>query len=1673
MDSILKLYTYVDGINDTPFPSEAEQVVIGTFTYKADRMGGAPILSATVKHRLCLDELWTAKVYAHFNGENYYVVNTPTSSKDNKDARYEHKVELLSERDVLNHVYFIDAVQGDSDIDTYKSNSTKVQFYGDVNEFVKRLNSCLSYRGLDYTAVVDAGATSDDKQVSFDDKYILEALQEEFNALEVPYYFVGKVIHFGHTDDAIPTVLKYGHTDALLSISKENANYQIINRITGTGSTNNIPFYYPNQSPKGDLGVTVLEQPISDYVESMYGLLTPENFIVINQELFSQRMSTVRFATFVYDYTIQGPFDETFFWVVAPIANRGQTEQEILAVGTRYKDLSEIGLKFQLREGQGPPSYPADMLRGIEIGQEVISYITPAQALMPSIYRETEGAERFYEAKNDTYPDGDGGYYEFENEFTPQAPREGITTFEDIMPTIKGVLNADGEEIDKVIEFAYDLGDNDEVDEEGNYLHPFFFVKLRKTDGNYGFNLFAHAIEDDTMQISFTSGACGACTFEIAVGEESQKNLVQVDEEGNLVRDEEGNVLCGRADLQQPQEWQERQNNTELYEVWIALRKDDSTYPQVMPNVNYNFKPSTDDTFVILNISLPKGYLLKAEDDLERALIKHMWENNVEKFTFSAKFSRIFFMENPSVLASLNENARVVIEYNGRQYTLYVNSYTYKMDGKSPLPEISVELVDTLSAGRNSLQNRLDSVKQDILSTIRGTDFLRQGLKYFLRKDVQDSARQLIKFMGGLNSDRVQSMEFATGGLGSGFTLKMDENGDSYLEVDRALFRKQAQFMELLIQKLSHVGGMVILSPASMLCSEVEEHDTFYRCFFETEDGDRRITQLFKVGDQARSQTFNLVESDNGVVNTYYWRLVVGIGDNYIDLDKADCDAGSTVPNAGDEIVQLGNRNEEDRQSAIILSSFGNDSPYFKMYKGIDSYSLEGKEFYSISRNEVDITVDSIRFSTGETIFEVIDGKVSSEVSEATAGLSQSVLQNTSDISQLIGEISLKVSSSETGFDSEWLAQTPAETVINVMLARKFVPDPDFETSYTDSVYEEIERVAADEAPDGCPTSFCGKSATRDAYAVSFFDVEGGERYFCQWYVNSAQANFDCNFGLHLRSDGALEDIWIVTATSEAGYSGWHKVGGHVEIPAGYTRGRMFIQILGPHGSDHGVCYFTNLVIGDAASAANLAYSSLSSSITLLNDEISLRVKQEDFDALGDRVTYAESEIKQNSDAISMKVWNEDIEEYMSQIPLMFRNRVKKGDYGIVGTLLYQVKVVELYEALVPGEKYTIVLSGAKKDGQNFGIWDGVGAAHQILLPTPSEGRIYRGTFTYIAMPNEADFGADYRKKLGIYNYPNPNFPDPLPEGYEMDLDWVCLYKGELASTPDYFVPALEETDIAGVLLPVGIDIDAKTVTVTAESFRVQDRTGNPITVFKTVGNNPVLQAQYIDVDNLSVRNIEGANGTFNVIRSMHGNLYLSGSVLSYNYEATGSLRENISVAFGSTATSQPLLGSCPMRVALDCTYTPDPESTQNIGSWFSVQGATASQLTNNHPDLISGNIALYIQHGSIWGFRPRIRRVTASQTLSELDTFIRCVNPQSTPITLTMPSSPEDGQIIWMYAERACGTVTLSGQLIGSGSLSTSFIMHSHGSINSAYMLVYDAFHWEGAGWVIISMPQ
>lgn len=258
--------------------------------------------------------------------------------------------------------------------------------------------------------------------------------------------------------------------------------------------------------------------------------------------------------------------------------------------------------------------------------------------------------------------------------------------------------------------------------------------------------------------------------------------------------------------------------------------------------------------------------------------------------------------------------------------------------------------------------------------------------KFFIRKDRPDEAGFLIKFLGGLFSDYIQSMNFSSGALGEGFVIKVDsKTGKSYIEVDELFVRIKAMFSELEIKKLSYAGGNYMFTAAGMKCGKVEEHEDFWRCYLLVDDGETAIENPFKEGDQVRFQDFNIKPGVyENVSNRYYWRLCVGVGEDYIDLSKTDCDANSDIPQEGDSLVQLGNRTDKKRQNAITLSVYGDDAPSIHQYAGIDSYSMAGKEVTVISPQGNKFMGDFI-LKTGINImtqFKILEDLIYSEISK-------------------------------------------------------------------------------------------------------------------------------------------------------------------------------------------------------------------------------------------------------------------------------------------------------------------------------------------------------------------------------------------------------------------------------------------------------------------------------------------------------------------------------------------------------------------------------------------------------------------------------------------------------------------------------------------------------------------
>jgi hypothetical protein len=219
----------------------------------------------------------------------------------------------------------------------------------------------------------------------------------------------------------------------------------------------------------------------------------------------------------------------------------------------------------------------------------------------------------------------------------------------------------------------------------------------------------------------------------------------------------------------------------------------------------------------------------------------------------------------------------------------------------------------------------------------------------FLRKDVEDTAQERIHFTDGIDSG-----DYEAGGTGFGLTKDNDDNW--LLEVDMLHVRQKLSAVELEIQKMSHVGGVIVASAASMVVSRVEPGEgvlvegvsvvPWYKCYFNQEDAaGNQVVRTFQVGDLARCQTFHYKQSKN-TQNKFYWRKVVAVGDDWVSLGNlpGEYAAESDWPEAGDHVVLLGNVSDTTRQNAIVIAGAGTGNPYIRIYTGINSFTLPNAE---------------------------------------------------------------------------------------------------------------------------------------------------------------------------------------------------------------------------------------------------------------------------------------------------------------------------------------------------------------------------------------------------------------------------------------------------------------------------------------------------------------------------------------------------------------------------------------------------------------------------------------------------------------------------------------------------------------------------------------------------------
>ena len=391
---------------------------------------------------------------------------------------------------------------------------------------------------------------------------------------------------------------------------------------------------------------------------------------------------------------------------------------------------------------------------------------------------------------------------------------------------------------------------------------------------------------------------------------------------------------------------------------------------EIVANDNYGrtlpdetLKPTTGDKFILYGWDSTKitdlGLVSNAEQELRDKTVdcvkKMMVDDGTYNTTLASSWvkenmiSRTFdigqrielvnksFFETSRISRVIGLEIKLDLPYDAPVYTIG-ESTAYSRIGEleNKVDNLTYKGQTYTSGGRKGVYiiRTNDSTapsNSNVFSALR-------SLAMFLRKDIADTANELITFLKGL----------LIGKNGSGITVL--ENGMSQAVVDYLYVKVKAVFDELEVKKKTYVGGEQVISHAGMKCNRVDELDDVYRCYFKEEEDGIEIENQFTPGSLAIAQECNIKTGiSHHVGNRYYWRLVTAVGENYIDLSKTVCDPNveNDVPVAGDDIVGLGHKTDITRQAAIILSSVNEVSPSIIMYQGINDFTLTGKDVIS------------------------------------------------------------------------------------------------------------------------------------------------------------------------------------------------------------------------------------------------------------------------------------------------------------------------------------------------------------------------------------------------------------------------------------------------------------------------------------------------------------------------------------------------------------------------------------------------------------------------------------------------------------------------------------------------------------------------------------------------------
>ena len=462
------------------------------------------------------------------------------------------------------------------------------------------------------------------------------------------------------------------------------------------------------------------------------------------------------------------------------------------------------------------------------------------------------------------------------------------------------------------------------------------------------------------------------------------------------------------------------QNNNDTWACTCERERDDlldlyfpysySASTGGTPTADEPYQIRTGDHFVLTGICMTDtSYIWAASVRLLRGSIAWLLANCYTRYTYMPRVDEIFMARqhdtavatnNRSLYMTLKEGDVMLFEDTdlGISGSVFIDTLRIKEYGNGMIPTYDVTLRNDKQVGTlQRMQNQISSLTSFVnhggggFTAAQIREFVASyGADYFLSKLSPDTAQGLITFLQGIAFG-----DGATGIDGNGDAALRDVNGrDALFE---RLTAQEAHFFNLIIDEVKSVGGQLVITDANCTAEKVVPvagEDNLLRVYFQAADGTRATVNQWAEDDQALHYEFDV---ESGETRNYWIRVagassepvamtidgVEGVACHWIDLDMSDKKAGSSVPQAGDDIAQLGNRTDADRQNAIIISAYnipfidsapylgqvqGIKAPLFASYQGINSFDIAQSNRVNVIAGNGNLFRGQVTIESGSTL---------------------------------------------------------------------------------------------------------------------------------------------------------------------------------------------------------------------------------------------------------------------------------------------------------------------------------------------------------------------------------------------------------------------------------------------------------------------------------------------------------------------------------------------------------------------------------------------------------------------------------------------------------------------------------------------------------------------------------